>query len=499
MQQADNADLAFGKKPPQALDLESAILGAIMLEKGAFDVASEVLSADAFYDTKHSIIYNAMISLQQRNIPIDLLTVVEELRKRGELEKVEGPYTITKFTNSVVSSAHLEQHCQIVQEKYLAREMIRLGGDLIGKGYDDSEDAFEILDFAEDRLFDLTTGHLKQNYSEAFAVGMQCLSEIDFLRSNPEDISGVPTGYKALDNLTRGWQPTDLIILAARPSVGKTAFMLNLARNAAMHPARPTPVGIFSLEMSNKQLMHRLISAESMVGLEKMLRGRITEEEHRKISMATDRIASAKLFFDDTPALNVFELRAKARRMVSRDKVGMIIIDYLQLMSGLKGDRNSNREQEISTISRSLKALAKELNIPIIALSQLSRQIESRKGGEPQLSDLRESGAIEQDADVVIFLTRPDYQQRTDSVDPSLRNDADVKIKKHRSGKLDDLAFKTDLSIQRWFDLQQYEDYERETGFGTGYTPISRANERFAAIDTPSVSFGNDEDEDMPF
>lgn len=487
-------DPAFGKKPPQALDIEAAVLGAIMLEKGAFDIASEILSTDAFYDLKHSQVYKAMVSIQLRNSHIDLLTVVEELRKMGELENVGGPFFVTKLTNAVVSTAHLEEHCQLIQEKFLAREMIRLGGDLLAKGFDDTQDAFGILDFAEERLFTLTTGNLKQNYDDAFTVGAQCLSEIEMLRSNPEDISGVPTGYKPLDKLTRGWQPTDLIILAARPSVGKTAFMLNLAKNAAMHHSRPTPVGIFSLEMSKKQLMHRLISCESEVGLEKILRGRIDDEELRRVAIATDRLASAKLFFDDTPALNVFDLRAKARRMVSRDKVGLIIIDYLQLMSGLKGDRNSNREQEISTISRSLKALAKELNVPIIALSQLSRQIESRKGGEPQLSDLRESGAIEQDADVVIFLTRPDYQQRTDAVDPMVKNDADIKIKKHRSGKLDDLAFKTDLSIQKWFDIQQFEDYQRESGFGSGYIPVSVADRRFSeSVD----DFDNDDE--MPF
>lgn len=472
-----NSNLLFGKKPPQALELEEAVLGAIMLEKGAFDVASELLTPQVFYDNKHQRIYAAMMGLQQKNMPIDLLTVVEELRRRSELDFVDGPYTITKLTNAVVSSAHLETHCKILVQKFIQRELIRISGEVIGDAFEDSADAFDLLDDAEGKLFEVSNSFAKRNFEEIGNVLATTVNRIEELRNKSGDISGVPSGFTKLDKLTNGWQPTDLIIVAARPSVGKTAFALNLARNAALHPVRPTPVGLFSLEMSNAQLVQRILSAESEVHMEKIARGRLEDHEMQQLyTRGIQRLTEAPIYLDDTAALNIFELRAKARRMVNKHKVGIIIIDYLQLMSGGGENRNMNREQEISNISRSLKGLAKELNIPVIALSQLSRAVESRKEGNkiPQLSDLRESGAIEQDADMVMFLYRPEYYEITQNESgESTKGETLVKIAKHRNGQLDTVKLQGQLHIQRFVDWEDdAPGFMPGGGGGGGFRPV---------------------------
>ncbi len=463
-----NTNLLFGKKPPQALDLEEAVLGAIMLEKGAFDIASEVLNNPAvFYDNKHQRIYSAMMGLQQKTSPIDLLTVVEELRRRGELDSVDGPYKITKLTNSVVSSAHIETHCKILVQKFIQRELIRISGEVIGDAFEDTADAFDLLDDAEGKLFEVSNSFAKRNFEEITNVLAVAINNIEERRTKKEDISGVPSGFTRLDKITNGFQPTDLIIVAARPSVGKTAFALNLARNAALHPVRPTAVGLFSLEMSNAQLVQRILSAESQVPMEKISRGHLEDHEMQQLyTKGIQRLTEAPIYLDDSAALNIFELRAKARRMVNKHKVGMIIIDYLQLMSGGGENRNMNREQEISNISRSLKGLAKELNIPIIALSQLSRAVESRKEGNkiPQLSDLRESGAIEQDADMVMFMYRPEYYDiNQNEHGESNKGETLIKIAKHRNGQLDMVKLQGLLHIQKFVDFDE--------GGGGGFMP----------------------------
>src|SRR5215210_7369650 len=397
----DLGTMMYGKIPPQAKDLEEAVLGAIMLEKSAFDTVVEILKPDCFYVEANQRIYRAMQGLQQKNSPIDLLTVVEELKFREELDLVGGPYFVTRLTNAVISSANIEAHSRIILQKFIQRELIRISGEIIGDAYEDSTDVFDLLDEAESKLFEITNNHLRRDYASIDTVLVKTISRIEDLRTRQDEITGVPTGFSILDRITYGWQPSDLIILAARPSVGKTAFALNLARNAALHPTKPTAVGFFSLEMSASQLVQRILSAESEIWLEKISRGRLEENEMKQLyKKGIERLASAPIHIDDTAALNIFELRAKCRRLKNKHNVGLIIIDYLQLMSGTGENSNSNREQEISNISRNLKALAKELSVPIIALSQLSRAVETRSAGKdgnkmPQLSDLRESGAIE--------------------------------------------------------------------------------------------------------
>jgi len=450
----DVSTMVYGKVPPQAKELEEAVLGAVMLEKSAFDNVVEILKPECFYVDAHQKIFKAFQSLAQKSLPIDILTVVEELKTREELDMVGGPYSITKLTNSVVSTANIEAHARIILQKFIQRELIRISGEIIGDAYEDSTDVFDLLDESESKMFNITNNYLKKNFDDIGTVLVKTIQRIDDLRNKQEDISGVPTGFPSLDRVTYGWQPTDLIILAARPSVGKTAFALNLARCAALHPTKPTGVAFFSLEMSAGQLVQRVLSAESGILLEKISRGKLEDYEMQQLySKGVTRLSEAPIFIDDTAGLNIFEFRAKARRLVNKHKVGLIIIDYLQLMSG-SGERNSNREQEISRISRDLKGLAKELSVPIIALSQLSRAVESRKESKmPQLSDLRESGAIEQDSDMVMFLYRPEYYEiTTNELGESNRGETHVRIAKHRNGSLETIKLRALLHIQKFVE-----------------------------------------------
>lgn len=464
----DLTNMMFGKVPPQAKDLEEAILGAIMLEKGAFEVVAEILKPNCFYVETHQRIFSAMQSLVQKNMAIDMLTVVEELRAREDLDLVGGPYVVAKLTNSVVSSANIEVHARIVLQKFIQRELIRISGEIIGDAYEDGTDVFDLLDLAESKLFEITNNHLRKNFDDIATVLMKTVERIEDMRNRQEDITGVPSGFETLDKVTYGWQATDLIILAARPSVGKTAFALNLARSAAMNAQKPTPVAVFSLEMSASQLVTRILSAQSEVPLEKITRGRLEPHEMTQLfKKGVEPLQKAPIFIDDTAALNIFELRAKCRRLKTKHNVGLIIIDYLQLMSG-SGDNRSNREQEISRISRDLKGLAKELQVPIIALSQLSREVEKRKEGAkiPQLSDLRESGAIEQDADMVMFLYRPDYYEMTQDQNGEVnKGDTYVKIAKHRNGSLETIKLRATLSIQKF-----EEDNDGDSGYSGGFS-----------------------------
>jgi replicative DNA helicase len=477
----DVGSMVFGKIPPQAKEMEEAILGAIMLEKSAFDTVIEIIKPECFYQESHQRIFRAMQSLANNSHPIDLLTVVEELRTKGDLEFVGGPYYVTKLTNSVVSSANIDTHARIVVQKFIQRELIRISGEIIGEAYEDSIDVFDMLDTAEGKLFEITNNHLRRNFDSIDSVIVKTISKIEEMRNRQEDITGVPTGFPSLDKLTYGWQNSDLIILAARPSVGKTAFALNLARSAALHPTKPVGVGFFSLEMSSAQLVQRILSAESEIHLEKISRGKLEEHEMKQLyKKGIDKLSKAPIYIDDSAALNIFELRAKCRRLKSKYNVGIIIIDYLQLMSG-SADRNSNREQEISKISRDLKGLAKELQIPIIALSQLSREVEKRKDGNkmPQLSDLRESGAIEQDADLVMFLYRPEYHEiNANEHGESNKGETHVKVAKHRNGSLETIKLKALLHIQKFVEEESNNDFLNPGGVmpGGNWRRVSETN-----------------------
>jgi replicative DNA helicase len=505
--QLDLSTMVYGKVPPQAKDLEEAVLGAIMLEKAAFDTVVEILKPECFYVEAHQRIFRSMQSLANKSQPIDILTVAEELRSKDELEMIGGAYYVTKLTNAVVSSANIEAHARIVLQKFIQRELIRISGEIIGDAFEDTTDVFDLLDDAESKLFEITNNHLRKNFDTIDSVLVKTIQRIEDLRHKNEDVTGVPSGFTHLDRITYGWQNTDLIILAARPAVGKTAFALNLARNAVMHPTKPTPVALFSLEMSAGQLVQRILSAESEIWLEKIARGKLEEHEMKQLyARGIQRLAQAPLFIDDTPALNIFELRAKCRRLKNKHNIGMIIIDYLQLMSGTNENRNTNREQEISNISRNLKGLAKELNVPIIALSQLSRAVETRGSKEgsrvPQLSDLRESGAIEQDADMVMFLYRPEYYDVTTNAEgENTKGLTEVKIAKHRNGSLDTVKLKALLHIQKFTNWD--EDPYSGIGLpGGGWKPVADADGDGAKMYVQTGSKMNDlpqDEDDQPF
>ena len=469
--------LAYGKIPPQSRELEEAVLGAVMLERGAFDIVGNILKPECFYVEAHQHVFRAVVRLNLESKPIDLLTVVEELKSMEMLDVVGGPYFISKLTNAVVSAANIEAHARIVQEKFIQRELIRISSEIITDAYDDTTDVFDLLDAAEQKLFSIANDQLKKEFDTLGKGVMDALNKIDEMRAKNEDITGVPSGFPTLDRTTYGWQKSDLIILAARPSVGKTAFALNLARNAAMHPTKPTAVAFFSLEMSTSQLVQRILSAESEIWLEKISRGRMEDHEMKQLyKKGIEPLTNAKIFVDDSAALNIFELRAKCRRLKSLHNVGLIIIDYLQLMSGSSDNRNSNREQEISTISRNLKQLAKELQVPIIALSQLSREVEKRKESNkvPQLSDLRESGAIEQDADMVMFLYRPDYYDiTTNEQGEDTKGDVYVKIAKHRNGTLENIKLKAKLYIQKFEEQEEIGGFNNAMPQGGSWRPVA--------------------------
>lgn len=445
--------------------MEAAVLGACMIEKGTFDLLTDILHPECFYAEAHKAVFEAMQQLSSDNLPIDLLTVVEQLKSSGDLETAGGPPGIVQLTNQVVSSANVVAHARIIKQKYMLRELIHIGGQIVHDSFQDTTDVFDCLDKAETALFNITAGNMRKDFKPMRTAYQKVLEEIKERMLSKQEITGVPAGFPSLDRITKGWQPTDLIVLAARPSVGKTAFALNLARNAVLNTIKPTKAALFTLEMSTGQVVLRMISSESGVRLDNLQRGRISDQELAALKVKCEIDSWLDhIFFDDTPALSTFELRAKARRLVHNHGVGLIIIDYLQLMSVTEITKGSGlREQEISKISRDLKSLAKELNIPIIALSQLSRDIEKRKDNRgAMLSDLRESGAIEQDADMVMFLSRPDYQQESTEVDPALRNGIDIKIAKHRNGDLATVPLNKDLSIQQFTDPMMTDAKNKE-------------------------------------
>jgi replicative DNA helicase len=450
-QTADLSTMVYGKLPPQAKDLEEAVLGAIMIEKSAFDSVNDILKPEMFYVDGHQKIFLAMQRLAKKNRPIDILMVVEELRISEELEMVGGPYYVTTLTNAIVSSANIESHSKIILQKFIQRELIRIAGELIQISYEDSADPFELLDEAEESLSQVGQALDISDMTPIDSVLIKAIQQIEDWRHLDSSITGVPSGYKELDKATRGWQNGDLIIVAARPSVGKTAFALNLIRNAAMlfkDTGSKKSTAVWSLEMKSLMLVLRMLAAESREILYRIQTGRMDEEAMGNVyRKGVQKLSDLKIFFDDHPGLTIQKLRSKARKLKRKNQLGLIVVDYLQLMT--PEERSGTREQEISKISRSLKNLAQELDIPIIALSQLSREIEKRTGAHrrPQLSDLRESGSLEQDADVVLFLWGPTEEDI--AADASLLNRRYLSIAKQRNGVLIkfELDFKDEIQL----------------------------------------------------
>ena len=487
-------NLEKGKLPPQALDLEEAVLGAMMIDKKGIDDVIDILHPDAFYKEANKEVYAAIFTLFQNSEPTDLLTVSNQLRNEGKLEFVGGDFYLIGLTQKVASSAHIEFHARIIIQKYIQRQLISISSEIIEQSYDETTDVFDLLDEAESKLFEVTQGNLKKSSESAKDLVRQAVNKIQEI-GNQEGMSGLETGFTKLDALTSGWQPSDLIIIAARPGMGKTAFVISMAKNMAIDFNHP--VALFSLEMSSVQLITRMISSETGLTSEKLRKGNLEAHEWEQLNVKVKNLTDAPIFIDDTPSLSIFDLRAKARRLASQHGIKIIVIDYLQLMTAGSA-AGGNREQEISMISRNLKALAKELNIPVIALSQLSRAVETRGGSKrPLLSDLRESGAIEQDADIVSFIFRPEYYGLTEWDDDDhspCEGQGEFIVAKHRNGGLENIRLKFTGHLARFSDLEE--------GFGNEFqSKMNDFNQEISADKFPSANdaFGGGEDDGMPF
>lgn len=460
--QADPIDLA-GRKPPSDVATEAAVLGAILIAKDAYSLVCDILRPESFYDPRHQLIYEAVQTLGAAQQPIDFITVINQLEKNESLEQAGGRAYIVGLTTNIGSAAHVEYHARIVMQKYLARELITFGAKVQGEAFDESNDIEEVMQATEGKLFELSQRNVKKDVTQIDPVIMQAVAQMEASANRASGLSGLESGFRDLDALTSGWQNSDLIIIAARPAMGKTAFVLSMAKNMAVN--YNIPVAVFSLEMSNLQLVNRLISNVCELDGAKIKSGQLTPLEWQQTLSRLNALYGAPLYIDDTPSLSVFELRTKARRLVREKQIKFIIIDYLQLMNA-SGMKYGSREQEVSMISRSLKQLAKELNIPIVALSQLNRSVESRSESKrPQLSDLRESGAIEQDADMVCFIHRPEYYLRSgqDAQGNDIRGLAEFIVAKHRSGKVDDVKMRFRSSFARF---ENWEEVSTTSGFG---------------------------------
>ncbi len=497
--------LEKGKLPPQAVDLEEVVLGAMMIDKKGVDEIIDILHPEAFYKTAHNLIYEAIKKLFDNSEAIDLLTVSNQLKKDGNFDKVGGDYYLIQLTQKVSSSAHIEFHARIILQKYIQRSLIKISNEIIEEAFDEGTDVFDLLDNAEAKLYEVTQGNIKRSTETAQSLVIQAKKKIQEI-SNKEGLSGVPSGFEKLDQLTSGWQPSDLIIVAARPGMGKTALTLSMARNIAVDQG--IPVAFFSLEMSSVQLITRLISSETGLSSEKLRTGKLEQHEWEQLNVKVKDLEKAPLFIDDTPSLSIFDLRAKARRLASQHGIKMIVIDYLQLMTAGGSQKCGNREQEISTISRNLKALAKELGVPVIALSQLSRAVETRGGSKrPLLSDLRESGAIEQDADIVSFIYRPEYykiEEWDDEERTPTQGQAEFIVAKHRNGGLENIRLKFIGELGKFDNLEDFSfpseipssmNSRDDDSFGNHNLPNPSADEAFGS----SMNSDYDDDNDVPF
>jgi replicative DNA helicase len=450
----DNPTNFLGKVPPQAVELEEAVLGALMLEKDALTNVIDILKVESFYKESHKVIFQAILDLFTESQPIDLLTVTSQLRRNGALEVAGGAFYVTELTSKVASAANIEYHARIITEQSIKRELIKISGEIQKEAFEDTTDVFELLDKMEQSLFEISEKNIRKNYSDMRSIMREAIVELEARKNQKDGLTGVPSGFTALDRVTSGWQKSDLVIIAARPAMGKTAFVLSVLRNAAVDHNRP--VAIFSLEMSSVQLVNRLISAEAELDSEKIKKGSLADHEWAQLIHKTAKLSKAPLFVDDTPALSILELRAKCRKLKAQHDIQLVVIDYLQLMSGdsKNGGQGGNREQEIASISRALKKIAKELSIPVIALSQLSRAVETRGGDKrPQLSDLRESGSIEQDADMVMFLYRPEYYGFTEHDGQPTAGVGEVIIAKHRNGSLENVKLRFIGKYTKFTDL----------------------------------------------
>ncbi|MCB9201491.1 MAG: replicative DNA helicase [Flavobacteriales bacterium] len=508
------SSLPKGKVPPQATDLERTVLGGLMIDKKGLDEVIDILSPEIFYKKEHQLIFDAIFKLFGSGQPIDIYTVSNQLRKDGLINEAGGDIYLIELSQSVSSAAHIEYHSRIIQEKYILRKLIEVSSQIIDNAYDETTDVFELLDKSENSLFEITNGTLKRSFETSQNLVKEAIKKIQSLYEQ-EGMSGIPSGFRDVDQVTSGWQESDLIIIAARPGMGKTSFVLSMSKNIAVD--NKVPVAVFSLEMPAVQLIMRLISSETGISSEKLRKANLSDNEWNQLYSRVKTLEDAPIYIDDQVGLSIFDLRAKARRLVSQFGVKIIIVDYLQLMTS--GGSGGNREQEISTISRGLKGIAKELSIPIIALSQLSRQVEARPGHKrPQLSDLRESGAIEQDADIVSFIYRPEYYKLEywdDESNEPTEGQAEFIIAKHRNGSLENVRLKfigeqakfTDLNTDFSFISSQFESRinatdNEEQSFESKIN-IPQVNP-FDSFDIPSSSNTNQgetnfDDNEMPF
>jgi replicative DNA helicase len=495
----------YGKLPPQAPELEEAVLGALMLEKDAYSIVCDYLKPESFYKDAHQIIYSAIVNLAAKQDPVDMITVTEQLRKEGQLEEAGGAYYIAQLTSKVTSSVHIDYHARILAQKSLARELIRFSTEIQNKAFDEKTDVDDLMQEAEGGLFEISQRNVKKDYTQINPVIEEALQLIQLAANRPDGLSGISSGFKDLDKITSGWQRSDLVIIAARPAMGKTAFVLSMAKNIA---DSETPVALFSLEMSNVQLVNRLLINVCEISGEKIKNGNLAPYEWEQLHHKVRNLFDIPIYIDDTPSLSVFELNTKARRLVKEHNVKCIIIDYLQLMNA-SGMHFGSREQEVSMISRSLKQLAKELNIPIIALSQLNRGVEGRTGAEgkrPQLSDLRESGAIEQDADMVLFIHRPEYYKITeDSQGNSLLGIAEIIISKHRNGATGDVRLRFRSELAKFQNLSENYDSSFSPSTGGAISLGSKINssedefEKEGSFSDTATPFMASEGNEVPF
>lgn len=500
----------LGKLPPQAVDLEEAVLGALMLEKDALTTVIDILKPESFYKDAHREIYRCIVILFNNSEPVDMLTVSNQLRQEGKLDIVGGAYYLTQLTSRVNSAANVEFHARIVAEQAIKRELIRISSEIQQDAFEDTSDAFQLLDRTEQALFEVSESNIRKNYADMRSIMREALNELEARKDHKDGLTGIPSGFTALDRITSGWQKSDLVIIAARPGMGKSAFVVTAMRNAAVDFNHP--VAIFSLEMSNIQLVNRLISAEAELEGDKIKKGSLADYEWEQLVHKTAKLSNAPIYIDDTPALSILELRAKCRRLKAQHDVRLIIVDYLQLMSGDTSRGSSgNREQEIASISRALKNIAKELEVPVLALSQLSRAVETRGGDKrPQLSDLRESGSIEQDADLVMFLYRPEYYGITEDENGQPTHGlGEVIIAKHRNGSLDSAQLKfigkytkfTDVDFsfggQGNYDLPSTPGMPSEFLSSNTITLSSKSNPKGPQADDPEN--GDEEPSEAPF